>query len=150
MTTALWRPHATVATIVFDQGRYLMVEEVIGGQQVLNQPAGHIDAGESIQAAALRETLEETAWQVTLTGFLGVYVLRFPERDDAYHRYCFMAKPTGKTSNPLDSGILAAHWLSYEDITGGRFALRSPLVKRCLDDHRLGRHFPLDLIFETR
>ena len=150
MTTAPWRPFATVATIVFDQGRYLMVEELIDGRRVLNQPAGHIDAGESIQEAALRETLEETAWQVELTAFLGVYVLRFAGRDDAYHRYCFLARPLRATGRPLDTGIIAAHWLSYEEITTGNLALRSTLVQRCIDDHRQGRRFPLDLIVEQR
>jgi 8-oxo-dGTP pyrophosphatase MutT (NUDIX family) len=150
MTSTLWCPHATVATIVFDQGKYLMVEEMVFGQQVLNQPAGHIDAGETIQAAAIRETLEETAWEVELVGFLGIYVLRFPDSDDAYHRYCYLARPLAFTGAPLDTGILAAPWLSFEEIISGRFNLRSNLVKQCLDDHRKGRSFPLDLIFETQ
>lgn len=149
MNNSLWCPHATVATIVFDQGRYLMVEELINGQRVLNQPAGHIDAGETIFQAARRETLEETGWEVELTNFLGVYVLRFPDSDVAYHRYGFLARPLNKTDQPLDQGIIQAPWLSYEEILQGGHTLRSNLVRQCLDDHRRGRSFPLDLIFET-
>ncbi|MBK8972988.1 MAG: NUDIX hydrolase [Hahellaceae bacterium] len=150
MNDTLWCPHATVATIICDQGRYLMVEEVVNGQQVLNQPAGHIDAGETIFQAACRETLEETGWEVELTAFLGIYVLRFPNSDEAYHRYAFLARPVRLTDRPLDEGILRAPWLSFDEIVQGDYTLRSHLVRQCLDDHRRGRSFPLDLIFETQ
>lgn len=148
-SSVIWCPRATVATIVQHDNRFLMVEECVNGQRVLNQPAGHVDQGESIFAAAIRETLEETAWQVELEHFIGIYVLRFPDRDLTYHRYCFSARPVADRGTPLDDGILAAHWLDFEAIISGEFTLRSPLVRRCLDDYRRGRRFPLDLIFET-
>jgi 8-oxo-dGTP pyrophosphatase MutT (NUDIX family) len=137
-----WTPHATVATIVEKDGKFLLVEErrLINSQGdlgiVYNQPAGHVDAGESILAAAIRETLEETRWLVTLKHLVGIYI------------YCFSAEATEhRPASQLDDGILDAKWFSWDEIQR-LDNLRSPLVKRCIQDHIDGKQYPLDLIYE--
>ncbi len=149
-----WTPHATVATIVEKDGKFLLVEErrLINSQGelgiVYNQPAGHIDEGESILAAAVRETLEETRWQVTLKHLVGIYIFTAPANGVTYHRYCFSAKATKhQPASQLDDGILDAKWFSWEEIQQ-LDNLRSPLVKRCIKDHIDGKQYPLDLIYE--
>lgn len=84
-----WQAHVTVATIVEDQGRFLFVEEMKGGRAVLNQPAGHLDPNESLQRAAVRETLEETGWDVELTSVVGIYLYTAPSNGVTYQRICF-------------------------------------------------------------
>lgn len=144
----IWTPHATVACIVEKDGQYLMVEEFSHGQTVFNQPAGHVDENESIFDAALRETLEETAWSVELTGLVGLYTYTAPQNGVCYHRYCFSANAIQHTSNSLDTDIIAAHWLSYEEIASKTERLRSPLVLKCIDDSRSRTPAPLDFIYE--
>ncbi|KZY59091.1 NUDIX hydrolase [Oleiphilus sp. HI0071] len=144
----IWTPHATVACVVEKNGKFLMVEELSHGQRVYNQPAGHVDEGESIFEAAVRETLEETAWRVELTGLVGLYVYTAPQNGVCYHRYCFSAQALEHTSNALDADILAAHWLSYAEIISKGENLRSPLVLRCIDDARTRTSVPLNFIYE--
>jgi|TARA_B110000196_G_scaffold18858_1_gene14826 8-oxo-dGTP pyrophosphatase MutT (NUDIX family) len=149
-----WTPHATVATIVEKDGKFLLVEErrLINEQGefgiVYNQPAGHVDEGESIMAAAIRETLEETRWQVKLKHLVGIYIFTAPANGITYHRYCFAAEALmHQAESELDDGILDAKWFSWEEIQTLN-NLRSPLVKRCLQDHIDGKQYPLDLIYE--
>ena len=149
-----WTPHATVATIVEKNGKFLLVEErrLINQQGdfgiVYNQPAGHVDEGESIKAAAIRETLEETRWQVELKHLVGIYIFTAPANGVTYHRYCFAAEAISHLpSSALDDGILDAKWFSWEEIQQ-LDNLRSPLVKRCIQDHIEGKQYPLDLIYE--
>ena len=144
----IWTPHATVACIVERDGKFLMVEELSHGQTVYNQPAGHVDEDESIFDAALRETLEETAWHVELTGLVGLYVYTAPQNGVCYHRYCFSAQPIAQTNNALDDDILAAHWLSYDEIVSKEERLRSPLVLKCIDDARARDPAPLNFLYE--
>ena len=151
---ARWTPHATVATIVEKDGKFLLVEEnrLINTQGdfgiVYNQPAGHVDEGESIMAAAIRETFEETRWQVKLKHLVGIYIFTAPANGVTYHRYCFAAEATvHQASSQLDDGILDAKWFSWEEIQQ-LDNLRSTLVKRCIQDHLDGKHYPLDLIYE--
>lgn len=146
--TNIWTPHATVACVVERDGRYLMVEEISHGENVFNQPAGHVDEGESIFDAAIRETLEETAWDVELTGLIGLYVYTAPQNGVCYHRYCFAAKAVSETTQALDTDIIAAHWFSYEQITKLDTKLRSPLVMKCLNDAIKRETLPLDFIYE--
>ena len=87
-----WQPHITVATIVEDNGRFLFVEEVKNDKRVLNQPAGHLEANETLRDAAIRETLEETGWDVELTGVVGIYLYTAPSNGVTYQRVCFAAK----------------------------------------------------------
>ena len=142
-----WTPHLTVATVVERHGRYLMVyERVETGKEVYNQPAGHVEAGETLVAAAIRETREETAWEVEIQSLIGVYVYTPPAAEAmTYYRFCFAARALHELDQPLDAGILRAEWLSYADIIAST-QLRSPMVRRCIDDHRAGRQHPLDLL----
>lgn len=146
-----WTPHVTAAVIVEDdKGRFLLVEEISSGKTVINQPAGHIEKGESIVAAACREALEETGWQVEPTHFLGLYTYLAPANGVTYYRFCLIARAVEKLSDELDTGIITTHWFDVEEIRQRQDSLRSPLVLQCIEDYRQGRRFPLDVLVETR
>lgn len=139
-------PHVTVATIVERQGRYLMVEELSSNRIVFNQPAGHLDPDETLIDAAVRETLEETAWNVEITGLIGLYLFR-GENGVTYQRTCFTGTAIAQEPElELDEGIIAAHWLTLEDIEDRRAQLRSPLVLDCIYDYLNKPRYPLELI----
>ena len=136
-------PHLTVAVVIEREGRYLMVEERgADGATVFNQPAGHVESGETLIESALRETLEETAWEVELEAMLGIYT--YSTATTCYQRVCFAAAPIGQTTAPLDPAIVAAHWLSREQIQSS--ALRSPLVMQAIDDFEAGERTPLSVV----
>lgn len=142
-----WQAHVTVATIVEDQGRFLMVEELKGGKAVLNQPAGHLDPDESLQRAAVRETLEETGWDVELTSVIGIYLYTAPSNGVTYQRICFAAKPLRHHPDYLlDDGIIGPLWLTRDQLIAQQDRWRSELVLRCIDDYLDGEHFSLDLL----
>ncbi len=144
----IWTPHATVATIIEMDQKFLMVEEKDGDKIVINQPAGHIEENESISEAALRETLEETRWHVKLSYFVGVYTYCAPN-GITYYRFCFAADPVKEEPGlALDKGIIAAHWLSLDAIRQQPDLWRSPLVSRCLEDYLRGQRMPLSIIYE--
>lgn len=141
----LRRPVITVATIAERNGRYLMIEEQTRVGVRLNQPAGHVEIGESIAAAAARETLEEAAWRVEPTALVGVYHWQSPLYG-TYVRFTFIALPRAhEPARALDTGIVRALWLTYDEIAAHPMH-RSPFVLRSLDDYRAGRRFPLGLI----
>jgi 8-oxo-dGTP pyrophosphatase MutT (NUDIX family) len=146
-----WEPHVTVAVVVERDGRFLLVEEMSDRSEVvINQPAGHVEQGETLEQAAIREALEETGWDVTLTAFLGLYVYTPPHKPDlTYYRACFLATATHHHSaRPLDTGILRAVWLSPEDIADLRPSTQSvgPEVRSgCAIS---GQRFPLALVHE--
>lgn len=145
-----WHPFITVATVVERAGRYLMVEEDRGGPHTLfNQPAGHLEPGERIRDAALRELREETAWQVGITDYLGLYVFQAPD-GKTFHSHAFFGMALAHLGNALDPAIHAVHWLTLEELEAlereGR--LRSPLVMRRLRDALAGRTFPMDVLHE--
>ncbi len=151
-----WTPNTTVATLVFDQGRFLLVEELdrLDGRDhpVLNQPAGHLEADESLVQAACRETLEETGWQVTITGYLGLYINQAPNQV-IYHRHAFIAKPERHDPDwPLDEGILGCHWMSLEELESAerQNRLRSAMVLPACRDFLAGTRFPLSVIQDFR
>jgi 8-oxo-dGTP pyrophosphatase MutT (NUDIX family) len=142
-----WLAHSSVATIVEKDGLFLMVEETDEGRTVFNQPAGHLEEHETLFEAAVRETLEETGWHVELTDFLGLYHYPAPN-GVTYIRHCFVARPLRHDSNrALDTGILAAHWLSMETILAPHFRARSPIVGRVIRDYLSGTRYPLSLIY---
>ncbi|WP_432694958.1 NUDIX hydrolase [Marinobacterium sp. YM272] len=145
-----WTPHATVATIVERDGRFLLVEELSAdGHLVINQPAGHLEENEAFTDAARRETLEETGWQVTPTHFLGLYVYRAPANGVTYHRACFIAEAVSHDpERDLDDGIQRALWLTRDEIADRSEMLRSKLVLECIDDYLAGTRYPLSLIHE--
>ncbi len=138
-----WPPHITVATIVKQADRYLMVEEIDGGTAVINQPAGHLEPGESLFEAALRETLEETRWKVELTGLVGFYQYQAPAT--LYYRFAFTARAIEETEAAIDPDITAVHWLNRDEILARPH--RSPMVLRCIDDADR-KILPLDAIHD--
>lgn len=146
----VWLAHSSVATIVEKDGLFLMVEERDGDKVVFNQPAGHLDEGETLFEAAVRETLEETAWQVELTDFIGLY--HYPASNGVtYIRHCFAARALQHfPDRPLDTPIVAAHWLPAQTILADDFAARSPIVRRSLRDYLSGVRYPLSLIYHHR
>ena len=146
-----WAPHVTVATVILSDGKYLLVEERDKTSQALvfNQPAGHLEANESLCDAALRETREETGWDVELCGVLGMALYTAPGNGITYHRTTFLAKPLGQLENVhLDPDIHAVHWLDYEAILAISARMRSPLVLASIERQRRGICYPLDLIYE--
>ena len=146
-----WQPDVTVATVVVSGGRLLMVEETVRGRLVLNQPAGHLEPDESLVEAALRETREETGWDVRLTAFVGAYQWRSPDTGDGegrhYLRFAFAAEPVAHDpTRPLDDGIARALWMTPGELREAAPRHRSPLVWRAVHDHLSGRRHPLDLL----
>lgn len=140
-------PHVVVAAIVEREGRFLFVEEDIGGRTVLNQPAGHWEPGETLLEAVVRETLEEAAWHVEPFGLLGVYSHRAEEVGLEFLRFAFLARALHhEPERPLDTGILRALWLTADELTRSPIPHRSPLVGRCLQDALAGQRFPLQVI----
>jgi 8-oxo-dGTP pyrophosphatase MutT (NUDIX family) len=142
-----WRPAVTVATVVERGGRFLFVEERIRGELRLNQPAGHLDPGESLVEAAVRETREETAWRVRITGLVGVYQWTNPDDGAAVVRFTFAAQALSEMAGAmLDHGIERVLWLSAEEFEHGPYVPRTPLVALSLADFRAGRRASLDLL----
>jgi len=141
-----WQPDVTVATIVIREGRLLVVEEHVNGCLVLNQPAGHLEPDESLASAALRETLEETGWEVRLTAFVGAYQWKAESTGRHYLRFAFAAEPLHHDPlRPLDDGIVQALWMTPAELEAARSRHRSPLVWRAAADFLGGRRHPLDL-----
>ncbi|MGH8037347.1 MAG: NUDIX hydrolase [Stenotrophomonas sp.] len=144
-----WAPHVTVATVVVRDGQLLLVEESIDGRAVLNQPAGHREPGESLAAAAVRETLEETGWTVALTAFIGTYQWTAPD-GTPFLRFAYAAEPVSHDpARALDAGILRALWLAPEALQADAARLRSPLVWAVVADYLAGQRHPLSLVKET-
>ena len=145
-----WMPHVTVATVVMRDGRYLLVEEYSEGimHPVFNQPAGHVEMGESLVDAAIRETLEETGWLVKIHAFLGIYTYTPPMAPDStYYRFCFLADTVQFTENPLDADILRTVWMTADELALTARA-RSPLVLQAIHDAEVGQAYPVDMIKE--
>lgn len=144
-----FEPRITVATMVEQDQALLCVREDKAHGRVINQPAGHVEHGESLSQAAFRETLEETAWRVEITDLLGIYIFQPEVGAPVYHRYCFVAEPRHHDPGQrLDSDIHEALWLLPSELQQRHSEHRSPLVGRCLQDYLNGRRLPLDAIYE--
>ena len=152
-----WKPSVTVAAVIEQSGRFLLVEEHTPEGLRLNNPAGHLDPGESPVAACARETLEETAYQFTPQALVGVYLARFQRAltgqqptavdDITYLRFAFCGSlGAWDAERPLDTGIVRTLWLSAEEIRENASRLRSPLVLQCMEDYLAGQRFGLDVI----
>jgi 8-oxo-dGTP pyrophosphatase MutT (NUDIX family) len=143
----IWRPSVTVAAVIERGGRFLLVEEEIDGRRVLNQPAGHLDPGESLVAACRREVLEETAHHFAPRALVGIYRWHYARKDVTFLRFCFCGDVEGEQpGRALDRGIVAARWLSLEELQEKRPQHRSPLVEKCVRDFLGGRRFALDVL----
>lgn len=141
----MWLPHVTVAVIVEKDGKFLMVEEIDNSRRVLNQPAGHVEEGENITDAALRETLEETCWEVELCSALGIARFVAPN-GHTYFRHSFVAKAiTERRDLSRDSDIEAVHWMTFDDIMNKNSQLRSPMVMNDLLRYTSGATYPLTI-----
>jgi 8-oxo-dGTP pyrophosphatase MutT (NUDIX family) len=147
-----WQGRVTVACVIERDGRFLFVEERDGGGAlVLNQPAGHWDEGETLLEAAVRETLEESAWDVELTALIGLYDYKPAHLGHGFLRIAFAARPLRHhPQRKLDKGIERAVWLSREELVACAQRHRSPMVLRGVDDWLAGRRLPLDLIAHLR
>lgn len=140
----VWCPHVTVACVVADGDRFLMVEEDIRGSRQFNQPAGHLEPHETLATAALRETLEETGWEVALDHFIGVQQWHSPVHAHQIVRFAFAGHALRHhPDRQLDAGIVRALWMSYAEIAAQAERLRSPLVLTTLDDWLAGQRMPL-------
>jgi len=152
MTTPRWKRNVTVAAVIEQDGRFLLVEEHTAQGLRLNTPAGHLDPGESPIEGCARETLEETAHAFTPTALVGIYMARSSHRtgskeDVTYLRFAFAgtlgAQEAGRA---LDEGIVRTVWMSADEIRACVPRHRSPLLLQCVEDHLAGKRYPLDLI----
>lgn len=143
----IWKPHATVAAVLEQNGRYLLVEERINGQILINQPAGHLEQGESLLDACVRETIEEAGLVFRPTHLIGVYQWRAPANGTTYLRAAFTGEIEHLIENAvLDTGIIGPIWLTPDEAQASASRHRSPLVMACIHDHLAGRRYPLDVI----
>lgn len=135
-------PALTVAAIIEKDGRFLVVEELAHGRRVFNQPAGHVEPGESLVEAAIRETLEETGWRFKPLAVAGIYFWRRPGQSRGYLRTAFVGHATRREpGRRLDAGILRTLWLTRAELLNRSARLRSPMVMRGIDDYLRGsRH----------
>ncbi|MBI5107456.1 MAG: NUDIX hydrolase [Rhodocyclales bacterium] len=142
-----WKPNVTVAALIERDGRFLLVEEETEDGLRFNQPAGHLDQGESLVAACEREALEETAWGFRSTALVGVYQWPRPQGDITYLRFAFCGElGQHHPGRKLDTGIVRAVWMTPEEIRASTDRHRSPLVWQCVADCLAGRRYPLELI----
>lgn len=148
----IWKPNVTVAAVIEQNGRYLLVEEEpeAGLGLFLNQPAGHLDPGESIVQGTIRETLEETAYTFVPDYLLGIYQWHSARVDATYLRFAFVGHVTHHDpARTLDTGILRAAWFGIDEICNSLERHRSPLVMQCIRDHRAGKRYPLELLTQV-
>jgi 8-oxo-dGTP pyrophosphatase MutT (NUDIX family) len=143
---SVWKPSVTVAAVIERDGRFLLVREQSQGRLVLNQPAGHLDPGESLVEACRREVLEETAHRFEPAGLVGIYRWHYAAEDVTFLRFCFHGTLRGTENRPLDREIVALEWLSPEQLKRRAPEHRSPLVQKCVDDFLAGRNYPLDVL----
>lgn len=141
------KPEVTVAAVTQVEGRFLCVEERISQKLVLNQPAGHVEIGETLVEAVVREVREETAWLFEPEALLGVYLWRNPVSNRSTLRFAFTGSVSDhRPAQPLDRGIVCTRWLTHAELTEREPRLRSPLVLRCVEDFLTGRRLPIDAV----
>jgi ADP-ribose pyrophosphatase YjhB (NUDIX family) len=143
----IWKPHVTVAAVAERDGRFLMVEEKTDEGIRCNQPAGHLEHGETLIEAVVREALEETAHVFVPRFLLGIYHWSHPAKKLTYLRFAFGGETAGHdTGRRLDTGILEARWLTADEIRADAARHRSPMVLSCIEDWQAGKRHPLDLV----
>jgi len=142
-----WKPNVTVAAVIERDGRFLLVEEETPEGLRFNQPAGHLEEGESLLEASIREALEETAHHFVPEYLVGVYQWPRPQGDITYLRFAFGGQVTGEeVGRALDAGIVRPLWMTRDELLATRDRHRSPLILQCVDDWIAGRRYPLELI----
>lgn len=146
-----WKPNVTVAAVIEQDGRFLLVEEDTRDGLRLNTPAGHLDPGESPMQACSRETLEEAAYDFKPSHLVGIYLNRFAPtnaaEDITYLRFTFCGElGAHHPGRALDVGIVRAVWMTVDEIRASQERHRSPIVMRCIDDYLAGKRFPVDLL----
>ena len=148
--STIWKPSVTVAAIIERDRQFLLVEEETSDGIRFNQPAGHLDPGESLAEAVAREALEETAHEFTPDALVGMYMSRYlssrTREEVTYLRFAFCGALGVAHDRPLDEGILRAVWMSYDELVATQEKHRSPLVLQCVDDYLAGRRYPLSVI----
>ncbi len=144
-----WRPYVTVAAVIVQRDRFLFVEECIDGRLVLNQPAGHLEAGETLLEAVRRESLEETGWTIRPTALIGIYRYHSEIEDKTFLRFTFLAQPESHdAARQLDDEIRSTCWLTLDELTAVRTSHRSPLVLACVRDYVAGASLPLETLHD--
>lgn len=142
-----WTPDLTVAAIIERDRHFLLVEERIDNALVFNQPAGHVERGESLLAAVVREVREETAWHFTPEFLVGIYSWRNPRSGHSTLRFAFTGSIDDHDADqPLDSPVVATHWLARAQIEQRAAQLRTPMVLRCIGDYLAGQRFALSVV----
>lgn len=150
MKERAWKPNVTVAAVIERDGRFLLVEEETDDGLRFNQPAGHLEEGESLLEAAVRETLEETAWHFVPEYLVGVYQWTRPQGDITYLRFAFGGSLGEEVvGRALDAGIVRPVWMSPAEIRASVARHRSPLILQCVEDWQAGRRYPLDLLHHS-
>ncbi|MBK9348405.1 MAG: NUDIX hydrolase [Burkholderiales bacterium] len=145
-----WKPSVTVAAVIEQNSRFLLVEEHTAEGLRLNNPAGHLDPGESPAQGCAREALEETAWHFTPTALVGIYLSRFQrvDTDITYLRFAFCGTLGAfEAQRTLDTGIVRALWLTPDEIRTSTARHRSPLVLQCMEDYLRGQRHPMDVVY---
>lgn len=143
----IWKPNVTVAAVLERDGKFLLVEEETGQGVRFNQPAGHLELGESLIFAVVREALEESAYEFEPQNLLGIYRWHSKASDTTYLRFAFTGRILAHhPERKLDEGILRAVWMTPEEIRATQSRHRSPLILRCVEDYLAGKRYPLDII----
>ena len=143
----IWKPNVTVAAIIEQDGKFLLVEEHTAQGILFNQPAGHLESNESLLAAVAREALEETAYEFEPQHLIGIYRWHAPQSDTTYLRFAFTGRILAHyPQQALDEGIIRAVWMTLEEIRTSQAHHRSPLVLRCVEDYLAGKRYPLELL----
>lgn len=149
--THTFRPSVTVAAIIEREGRFLLIEEETSDGIRLNQPAGHLDPGESLEQAVIREAMEETAHEFIPEALVGMYLSRYHSKsrghDVTYLRFTFCGKAGRQYDQPLDDGILRTLWMTRDELAACPERHRSPTVLKCVDDYLAGKRTALDLLY---
>ena len=142
-----WMPHATVAAIVEDNGKFLLVEEITERGNRFNQPAGHLEDNETLIEAVIRETLEETAYSFKPESLLGVYHWKHEHNDTTYLRFAYIGSVSNHQPNmTLDEGIIRSVWMTADEMRSKAMLMRSPQVLSCVEDYLSGQRFPLSVV----
>lgn len=147
MSSKIWKPNVTVASVIEQDGKFLLVEEHTSQGLMLNQPAGHLEANESLLHAVVRETREESAYDIEPQHLIGIYRWHAEKSDTTYLRFAYSGRILSHhAEQPLDTGIVRTIWMTRNEIRESINRHRSPLVLRCVEDYLAGKRYPLELI----